>query len=527
MEVDDIYLSAETSQEASLLSGRYELLELLGVGGMARVYRAHDIREDRFVAVKVLLPRYAHAPALRLRFEAEGSTMMAVDHPHIVPVLEVNTDGDRVYMVMELMHGGTLSDLIATVGPLGRDAAIEIMEPVLGAVGRAHEKGVIHRDLKPENILLDGEGTPHITDFGIARVVDRTVPVPTTQTGMVMGTAGYMAPEQRSSARSVDERSDVYSLGATLFFVVTGRQPFDLFAVDDDDEVVEGIPPDLLGVIRRATEYRREQRFGSVTEMAEALVAGPVDPEAAPPLPPPQGESDSSGPSTLVLPPSAASPARPWWLPAGIAVLGTLAIVGALSGGLQQEPSSSPPSVEVVTIPEGRDATPPPAPPSREAAPAGAEPTTSEGVHDTRASVAKPTADMAKAAITAPEPPVEAAREDHSPASAAGVADPIDAGPDGTAEDPDGQASNEPSSTPVSVEPAVVRLEGGADAVELVDDGGSPQPLGTVAPGRYEVYAKFPGREEAVPALGLDLSPGEVVQIECYPAFARCSVLSR
>jgi serine/threonine protein kinase len=268
----------------TLAGGRYFLSEPIGEGGMAVVYRAYDRRLAVWRAIKVLNPKYSTSRRVKERFDAEAQTMALLEHPNIVRVYDVGSVGDVSYIVMELVQGGSLVDWLEHHGAMPPGLALSAIDQVCHGVSAAHAKGVIHRDLKPHNVLVTLDGTCRITDFGIARVGDSDQSK--TKTGAVMGTWGYMAPEQRNDAKGVDERADVYALAATLFTLVTNRIPMDLFAADRDKSMFAGVPPDLFGVLTKATEYHRENRYRNVEEFRLALVEVasrlPADPPGTP-----------------------------------------------------------------------------------------------------------------------------------------------------------------------------------------------------------------------------------------------------
>ncbi len=270
------------TENTTLCQGRYRLMEILGEGGMAVVYKAFDehLRIER--AIKLLVPAAARIPEARARLETEARAMASLAHPNVVAVFDIRRDDRDLFLVMELITGGTLWDWVRNHGPMPPRVAVQVMLPVLRAVGAAHDAGVIHRDLKPHNIMLDGSGDPKVADFGIAHVNTPLADGAYTRTGTVLGTWAYMAPEQRHSARKVDERTDLYSLGATLFSLLTAEPPFDLFAADQDTQLLEGIPAPLADQIRRATRYNPEDRFQTATEMSEALEALLADLPAIP-----------------------------------------------------------------------------------------------------------------------------------------------------------------------------------------------------------------------------------------------------
>jgi serine/threonine-protein kinase len=206
--------------------GTYELLELIGTGGMAEVYRARQHNAfGRDVAVKVIRRGFSDDALFRERFLREGQAAARLAHPHILPLIEVGQTGDSgelLFLVMPYVAGGTLRDLLAqTGGPLPIEVIARLFGQLCDAVQHAHEHGLIHRDIKPSNILLQNERYALLTDFGIA--LD-TEDVRLTSTGIGMGTAEYTAPEQAKGA--ADARSDIYSLGIVLFEMLTGQVPF-------------------------------------------------------------------------------------------------------------------------------------------------------------------------------------------------------------------------------------------------------------------------------------------------------------
>ncbi len=233
--------------------GEYQLLEELGRGGMGVVYRAHQASLDRDVAVKMIL-RGDWASEIDLaRFHSEAESAARLEHPNIVPIYEVGQHEGLPYFSMRLIEGVTFSDKMAD-GPLDSRQAAELMLPVCRAIDAAHHEGVLHRDLKPSNILVDHENVPYITDFGLAKRIptesDPSQPETLTGSGAILGTPSYMSPEQAAGQRGrVQERSDVYSLGAILYALITGQPPFRANSpVDTMIQVLEqeAAPPRLL-----------------------------------------------------------------------------------------------------------------------------------------------------------------------------------------------------------------------------------------------------------------------------------------
>lgn len=206
----------------------------LGRGGMGIVYRARQKSLGRTLALKMILRHYLASPSEIARFRAEAEAAAQLDHPHIVPVYEVGEHNSRPYFCMKLIEGTTLSARLAD-GPLPPREAAELLAPICRAIAHAHRCGVLHRDIKPSNILIDVDGRPYVTDFGLAKRVapadprDSEMPglASLTQSGAVLGTPSYMAPEQAAGQRgSISSETDIYSLGAVLYAMLTGRPPF-------------------------------------------------------------------------------------------------------------------------------------------------------------------------------------------------------------------------------------------------------------------------------------------------------------
>jgi hypothetical protein len=247
--------------------GRYVLLSRLGEGGMAVVYGAWDQDLRIWRAVKVLLPEHARRRSIRRRFEREARTLMAIRHPNLVRVHEVRADRALPYLVMDLLPGGSLEDWSHRNGPMPPRMAVDAAVQVCLALGAAHGAGVIHRDVKPQNVLVDGDDACRLTDFGVARVEGGG----DTRTNVSMGTVGYMAPEQLADSRSVDVRSDIYSVGASLYVLLTRRSVRDLFRIADEPSLLDGLSPPLRAVLVRCLAYDRQDRWGTARELGEAL----------------------------------------------------------------------------------------------------------------------------------------------------------------------------------------------------------------------------------------------------------------
>jgi beta-lactam-binding protein with PASTA domain/tRNA A-37 threonylcarbamoyl transferase component Bud32 len=269
------------SDHSRVLSGRYELSNLVARGGMAEVYRAHDRLLDRPVALKILFPELSVDRSFVERFRREAQAAANLSHPNIVPVFDWGEDMGTYFIVMEYVDGRALSSILRTAGPLHPDRAAEIAADVAAALAYAHRHGVIHRDVKPGNVLITEEGTVKVTDFGIARAVNTEESL--TQTGAVMGTATYFSPEQ-AEGQGVDARSDIYSLGVVLFEMVTGRPPFlgDTPVAVASKHVRENpplprqinsaIPPALEAVIMKCMAKDPQHRYASGEELRADLL---------------------------------------------------------------------------------------------------------------------------------------------------------------------------------------------------------------------------------------------------------------
>lgn len=213
----------------TVLSDRYELVELIGMGGMGLVYRAHDRRLGLDVAVKVLNPERARDRETLARFERELVLARQVSHGNVVRIHDIGQDGDVHYLTMDLVQGESLSEIIERRGPLSVEETISMAADLAEALAAAHDQGVVHRDLKPANVLVDAEGNAHITDFGVARSLATPGP---TRAGSVMGTPHYLSPEQ-ALGEPVDGRSDIYALGLLIFEMLSASLPFGGESVDE------------------------------------------------------------------------------------------------------------------------------------------------------------------------------------------------------------------------------------------------------------------------------------------------------
>ncbi|KUO04041.1 Stk1 family PASTA domain-containing Ser/Thr kinase [Streptomyces caeruleatus] len=244
-----------------VLDGRYRVDARIAVGGMATVYRAVDTRLDRVLALKVMHPALAVDGVFVERFIREAKSVARLAHPNVVQVFDQGTDGSYVYLAMEYVAGCTLRDVLRERGALQPRAALDILEPVLAALGAAHRAGFVHRDMKPENVLIGDDGRVKVADFGLVRSVDTV----TSTTGAVLGTVSYLAPEQIEQPGAADARVDVYACGVVLYEMLTGDKPHD----GDSPAVVlykhlhEDVPPP--SAIAPGLAYELDELVASAT----------------------------------------------------------------------------------------------------------------------------------------------------------------------------------------------------------------------------------------------------------------------
>src|SRR5208282_5424538 len=286
--------------------GPYEIVALLGAGGMGEVYRARDERLGREVAIKVLPASFSGDPERLRRFEQEARAVGALNHPNILGVHDTGSQNGVQYIVTELLDGRTLREMLAE-GALPVRRALTLFQQVANGLAAAHDKGIVHRDLKPENIFVTKDGRVKILDFGLAKqsaslpltesLNGATLDTPLTESGVVMGTVGYMSPEQ-VRGKGTDHRSDVFALGAILYEMLSGKRAFKR---DTGAETMTAIlreePPELTAInpainpsidriVRRCLEKQPEQRFQSVADLGFAIesLSGETSSSAVAPL---------------------------------------------------------------------------------------------------------------------------------------------------------------------------------------------------------------------------------------------------
>jgi serine/threonine-protein kinase len=311
------------------IGGRYQIVELLGQGGMSAVYKANDPNLRRVVAVKLIHSHLSSDPKFVMRFEEEAAAVAQLRHPNIIQVYDFSNDDDTYYIVFEFVPGESLQQRLERLNDAGRsmpvDEAIKITASIADALDYAHERGLIHRDIKPANVMLNVLGEAILMDFGIVKIVGGDTH---TATGAVMGTARYMSPEQIKGQR-VDARTDIYALGTALFEMLGGRPPFEADSamtlmmmhvndpVPDVRQLRPEVPVQVVSVINKALAKDRDARFATAGQMAAALrgdssagaaaaaaaVAAGTVIEDAPP--------DEAGQGATVLEPVPPAPAPP------------------------------------------------------------------------------------------------------------------------------------------------------------------------------------------------------------------------
>lgn len=315
--------------------GTFEIVGLLGVGGMGEVYRARDSRLHREVAIKVLPGNVASDAEQLSRFEREARLLASLDHPHIAALYDFQQFEDSCFLVMQLIEGGTLADRLKR-GALPLPEALELFSAIAEGLAAAHDRGVVHRDLKPGNIKIDPSGRIKILDFGLAKaIVEKqpgghseapTLPIGTpaehrTQEGMILGTPAYMSPEQ-ARGQATDKRTDVWAFGVCLYEALCGQRPFagesatDLLAnilreQPDWTKFPAGVPVHLRSILRRCLEKRLERRSSSISDVgfalediASELESTPRTAPASPPYSPPSVESTPSPSESVEAPKS-------------------------------------------------------------------------------------------------------------------------------------------------------------------------------------------------------------------------------
>lgn len=345
------------------ITGDYQVTGILGAGGMGKVFKVRNVISDRQEAMKVLLPDLANAPELANRFLREIKVTASLDHPNIAALRTAVRVDNQLLMIMEYVEGVTLEAKLKQ-GPLAVKDAADYIGQALAALGYAHKLGVVHRDIKPANMMLTPAGVVKLMDFGIAKnAADRKL----TQTGMTLGSLYYMSPEQIQGATDLDARADLYSLGITLYELVTGKRPFDgdsQFAIMSAHLQQQPVPPveldprvpaALNDVILYSVQKDPNARYQTAEAFREALQKA-----MAPPAPAPVQVAASTAPrqATYVAPavPEPAKSRRGLWVAIGAAAA-VAAVVGVIELAPKKNAAAEAPGAAVVTAPV---TTPPP-----------------------------------------------------------------------------------------------------------------------------------------------------------------------
>ncbi len=290
--MDPTISTTELPCEGEIFAGKYRIGSVLGIGGMAAVMEAKHLGFDQTVALKTLLPDCSADPEVVGRFLREGRAAIKIRSEHVVRMLDVGVASGRAYLVMEYLDGEDLRALIHKTGPLPAATAIDLLLQACEAIGEAHALGIIHRDLKPANLFLthrvDGSACVKVLDFGISKVPREVSGMMSpdlrpTLPSVVMGSPQYMSPEQMASATAADQQSDIWSLGAILYELLTGRIAYDgATTAEICARVLRGtpvplaelrpdIPPDVGKIVSRCLEKDRSRRYANVAELARAL----------------------------------------------------------------------------------------------------------------------------------------------------------------------------------------------------------------------------------------------------------------
>src|SRR5262245_35205384 len=316
--------------------GAYEVLTLLGVGGMGEVYRARDTKLARDVAIKILPELFVADPERVSRFGREAQVLASLNHTNIASIYGLEESGLTRFLVLELVEGQSLAKHIPPNG-LPCDEALAISRQLVDGLEAAHERGIVHRDLKPANIMLTGDGHVKVLDFGLARVAEPndassmanspTLSFAATQAGVILGTAAYMSPEQ-AKGRVADKRTDIWAFGSVLYEMLTGRRAFEgedisdtlaaiLRSEPDYSAIPAAVPPHVTKVIARCLEKDRKKRIPDV-----AVVRYLLD------------ESPKSSSSADVTSTSSVAQRRPRWILGATSLVATAAVTALVTWGL-------------------------------------------------------------------------------------------------------------------------------------------------------------------------------------------------
>ena len=320
--------------------GPYRIIEQLGQGGMATVYKAYHAALDRYVAIKVLHPAFLQDPNFLKRFQREARAVAKLEHPNIVPVYDFSEHGLQPYLVMKYIEGDTLKARLRS-GRLSKEEGLHIVQATGAALSYAHQRSVLHRDIKPSNILLSPDGSIYLADFGLARMGEAGES--TLSADMMLGTPQYISPEQARGEKNLDPGTDIYSFGVVLYEMVVGRVPFNAdtpFSIIHDhiykplpipSRINPRVPAEVERVLLKSLSKERGDRYATIDEMVTAFrdaVSGTAAPVVAPRLPaaaageekaPAEAPSKAPGEAPATPPPT--RPRRRWlWIAGGLAM---------------------------------------------------------------------------------------------------------------------------------------------------------------------------------------------------------------
>lgn len=396
-----------TLEPGEVLEDRYRIDRTIARGGMSTVYRCLDLRLGRAVAAKVMDGDYLDDPISRDRFTREARAMAQLRHPNILGVYDFSSAGEHIFLITELITGGTLGELLAETGPLDPATATVLLRSVLQGLVVAHDKGLVHRDIKPHNVLIDADGGIKLADFGLVRAMNN----PQKTSNQIVGTVSYISPEQVDGGR-ITPATDVYSAGIVLFELLTGKVPFEgetslgraLARLHNDvpapSDLIDGIPPLFDALVASATTRNPDERFRDAQEFLDALddVASELLlPHIAVPVP-----ENAAAHRAAVLAPFAESP-----LPEATAHLPVMDEASGAPAASDSEREEAPETLADGTIADSADI----AIPSASANPGAVEPAIA------MPTPAAPSAPIAP--VTGPRPPAAPAMQPPASASPA------------------------------------------------------------------------------------------------------------